>query len=78
MEPYFDTLTDEELVRDRTQLSMLKQILEQTTPLLQRIYPGTLLAGPGLEEAVMLYDLSELALKLREERKKKAEQLKQL
>ena len=32
MEPYFDTLTDEELVRDRAQLSMLKQILEQPPP----------------------------------------------
>ena len=76
MEPYFDALTDEELVRDRAQLSMLKQILEH--PLLQQIYPGTLLAGPGLEEAGMLYDLSDLALKLREERKKKAERLRQL
>jgi len=57
---------------------MLKQILEQTNPLLKRIYPGTLLGGPGLEEAGMLYELSDLAMKLREERKKKAEQLKQL
>ena len=78
MESYFDTLTDEELARDRAQLSMLKQILEQTNPLLKRIYPGTLLGGPGLEEAGMLYELSDLAMKLREERKKKAEQLKQL
>ena len=78
MENYFETLTNEELARDRAQLSMLKQILEQTNPLLKRIYPGTLLGGPGMNEAEMLYELSDLAMKLREERKKKAEQLKQL
>ena len=78
MENYFKILTDDELARDRAQLSMLKQILEQTNPLLKRIYPGTLLGGPGMNEAEMLYELSELAMKLREERKKKAEQLKQL
>ena len=78
MEPYFDTLTDEELARDRAQHSMLKQILEKTNPLLKRIYPGTLLGGSGMEEAGMLYELSDLAMKVREERKKKAEQLKQL
>ena len=66
------------MVRDRAQLSMLKQILEQTIPSSNESTHGTLLAGPGLEEAGMLYELSDLAMKLREERKKKAEQLKQL
>ena len=42
---------DEELARDRAQLSMMKQILEQTNLLLKRIYPGTVLAGPGMNEA---------------------------
>ena len=51
IENYFETLTDEKLARDRAQLSMLKQILEQTNPLLKRIYPGTLLGGPGMNEA---------------------------
>ena len=54
MENYFETLTDEELARDCAQLSMLKQILEQTNPLHKRIYPGTLLGGPGMDEAEML------------------------
>ena len=78
MENYFETLTDEELSRDRAKLSLLKQILEQTHQLTSKMHHGSVLGGPALAEAEMLYELSDLALKLREERKKKAEQLKQL
>ena len=42
------------------------------------MHHGSVLGGPALAEAEMLYELSDLAMKLREERKKKAEQLKQL
>ena len=68
MESYFETLTDEELARDRAQLTILMQILEQTHLLAERIHPGSLLGGSALSEAQMLFELSGLAMKLREEK----------
>ena len=56
-------------------LSLLKQVLEQTHLLAYKIHSGSVLGGPTLAEAKMLY---ELAMKLREERKKKADQMKKL
>ena len=66
MENYFQTLTDEES-RDRAKLSLLKQILEQTHQLIKNA-PWLGLGGPALANE-MLYEL-DLAMKLREERKK--------
>ena len=78
MESYFETLTDEELARDRAQLTILMQTLEQTHLLAKRIHPGSILGGPALSEARMLFELAGLATNLREEKKRKAEQVMEL
>ena len=78
IESYFETLTDEELARDRAQLTILMQILEQTHLLAKRIHPGSLLGGPALAESRMLFELSDLATILREEKKRTAEQVIEL
>ena len=66
------------MARDRVKLSLLKQVLEQTHLLAYKIHPGSVLGGPALVYAKMLCELSDIAMKLREERKKKADQMKKL
>ena len=78
MESYFENLTDEELARDRAQLTILMQILEQTHLLAKRIHPGSILGGPALAESRMLFELSDLATKLRDEKKRKADKVIEL
>ena len=66
---YFETLNDEELSRDHTQLNMLMQILDQTCLLAKHIHPESLLEDHALSEAKMLFELSDLEIKLREKKK---------
>ena len=78
IESYSENLTDAELALDQAQFDVLMQILEQIHLLAKRIHPGSILGGPALAESRMLFEVSDLATKLRDEKKRKADQVIEL